>query len=381
MSTVDKSNKVTVRQENIRGKAVWVVNRREDGKRKRSYFEKRNDAEVEASRLRGGAIDLYKSWTALPVAEQQRIMSAYIESQRLGVDLLVAVTRAAENNSGGAGPALKTVIAELVAAKKAANRAKPYVDSLDLILSDFAKGHEDCPINHLNLSDVETYLAGKKMVSRPTLRARLSALFGFAINRGYRSDNPCDRLETVHIDKSTPRIFTPEELNKCREFFRTTHKSEKHSPSMSYRYGLPWFILTTACGLRPWEADKVHRKLINFEEGFVRVEISKVRQRRVVYPKPEAMAALKRSLSKGRLPLHPHARKRMQHRLRHYLGWKEWPRDVTRHTAASNWLGDCRSAADVAESLGNSEQVLNRNYKALVTKAEAKAFWEFIKNL
>jgi hypothetical protein len=128
--------------------------------------------------------------------------------------------------------------------------------------------------------------------------------------------------------------------------------------------------------LRPEEAEKVEPGQINYTEGWVRVEISKVLQRRVVYPKPEVMAALKWSLENGgRLPLHPLARKRVLHRLREHLGWKVWHKDVTRHSAASYWLADCQSAAAVAESLGNSEKVLKRHYKALVTKEQAKDFW------
>ena len=68
--------------------------------------------------------------------------------------------------------------------------------------------------------------------------------------------------------------------------------------------------------------------------------------------------------------------KRARKDLRAVLGWKAWKHDCTRHTAASNWLAECRSAADVATSLGNSETVLRKHYMALVTKKDAEKFWQ-----
>lgn len=107
-------------------------------------------------------------------------------------------------------------------------------------------------------------------------------------------------------------------------------------------------------------------------------QTSKVRQCRPVYPKPEAMALLKAVLPKGRLPLHPQSRRRAIRGLREALGWKVWPKDITRHTAASMWLADCQSTAAVARSLGNSESILLRDYAALVTKEQAAKFWNMV---
>ena len=59
--------------------------------------------------------------------------------------------------------------------------------------------------------------------------------------------------------------------------------------------------------------------------------------------------------------------------LQHALGWPKWKQDVTRHSAATYMLAT--SAAAVATSLGNSETILKRHYLALVTRAQAEAFW------
>jgi hypothetical protein len=41
-------------------------------------------------------------------------------------------------------------------------------------------------------------------------------------------------------------------------------------------------------------------------------------------------------------------------------------------------LADTGSATKVAEALGHGEDVLRRNYMALVTKAQAQEFWKLL---
>ncbi|HRZ58656.1 MAG TPA: hypothetical protein P5525_24715, partial [Candidatus Paceibacterota bacterium] len=104
---------------------------------------------------------------------------------------------------------------------------------------------------------------------------------------------------------------------------------------------------------------------------------SKVRQRRIVHLMPSAGEWMKLALkSKSRLPLSQSTRRRFLRRLRDHLGFKIWPKDVLRHSAASYWLAECQDAAKVALELGNSVGVLFRHYRELVTKEEAGKFWD-----
>lgn len=116
----------------------------------------------------------------------------------------------------------------------------------------------------------------------------------------------------------------------------------------------------------------------HFEEGWVTVaaQSSKVRQRRVVYPRPEAMRLLQRSLKLyPKVCLTEMERKMDRAALRDHLGWKFYHKDVSRHTAASMWLAVEPDVAKVAAMLGNSPAVLLKHYKALVTQKEAAKFW------
>ncbi len=142
---------------------------------------------------------------------------------------------------------------------------------------------------------------------------------------------------------------------------------------------LGWLVLALLAGLRLEEADRIQWSHINLDTGTVTVDAaaSKVRQRRIVHLMPSAREWMQLALkAKSRLSLSQPTRRRFLRRLRDYLGFKSWPKDVLRHSAASYWLAECQDAAKVALELGNSVGVLLRHYRELVTKEDAERFWE-----
>ncbi len=363
--------KITVQKWTVRGQTRWAVHRLEAGKRKRTFFNSKKAAEAEAGLLRSQLAAVGEAWLALPAPERQRLIQVHCEARQLGVELadLLADWKRSPRFTGSSPP-LETTIAELLNAKATSGRSARYAASLAIPLRQFARGRERAPIASIGVLDVEGFLNSKNIHSRQTLRARLSTLFRFAVRRGYRADNPCDRLESVKVVKTPPAILTLEQVKQCLEWL-----DAKRSRAFA------WFVLTSFAGLRPEEAEKTSWHHINFDEGWIRVEAqtTKVRQRRVVYPHATAMAWLRHARSQGaELPLPRQARRRAIRMLRALLGFAHWPKDVTRHSAASYWLADTGSAAQVAEALGHSEDVLRKNYMALVTKVQAQEFWRLL---
>jgi len=360
--------RITVQKWTIRGKVRWAVHRMELGKRTRTFFSSKKAADAEAALLRSQRAETGDVWITLSAFERQHLLQVHHEAKKLGVDLaeLLSAWKRGPRSSVASSPCLEDVIAELSSAKVATGRSHRYADSLTLLLHQFAKGRERLPIADVHLTDVEGFLDSKGLHSRQTLRARLSTLFRFAVRRGYRADNPCDRLESIKVVKTAPAILTIEQTRKCLAALDEKPRA------------LAWFALTTFAGLRPEEAEKTSWDQINFEEGWIRVEAqtTKVRQRRVVYPTAMAMAWLNRAKTQGaELPIGKTSRRRAIRVLRTALGLSIWPKDFTRHSAASYWLAETGNAATVAAALGHSENVLRKNYMALVTKAQAKEFW------
>lgn len=362
--------KISVHPWNLAVGRKWIVSRGRGKLRKRIVFNTKADAEAEASRLRDEVSQAGQAWLELSPAERQTLIMVYADAQRKGLDLAALVANGKPTRS--AGPSLGAVIRELVDVKAKAGRRPDYVEALESTLNAFAQGRQEVRVGEVSLGDVEGYLDAKAPASRSTIRSRLSTMFLFAVRRGYALANPCARIEPQSYRKPPPAVFTPPELRKALQWLA------KRRPR-----ALPWFILSTLCGLRPEEAEKTSWAEINFREGWVKVEAqtSKIGERRVVYPLPVAMNILQRTKARrGELPLNRQARRRTIRCLRNHLGWDVWPKDVTRHSAASYWLASGESASTVAQALGHSERILARNYRALVTKEQAKEFWRVVQS-
>ena len=58
------------------------------------------------------------------------------------------------------------------------------------------------------------------------------------------------------------------------------------------------------------------------------------------------------------------------------IGFDAWPKDILRHTTASMLMATWEDEGKVAATLGHSPSILHAHDRELVTKTEAKRFWE-----
>ena len=359
--------KVTVSRATVHGAKRWMVRWHEAGQLRRRFFTGKEAAEAHAISLRGSTLGADQQFLVLPQVDKEKLMLLFKRCQERNIDLMGLLTSETPATTGS--PALEDALQEMLVAKRKSGRAEVYVSNLRIVLSQFTRGRERMVVNQITLHDVESFLNSHSIEYRGTLRARLSTLFNYCVRRNYLTTNPCSRLEAITVAHKPPSVLTLEETTRCLDWLRVQSRI------------MAWFILSTFVGLRPEEAEQTTWNDINFAEGWVKVEAqtTKVRQRRVVYPMPMAMDWLQRAKElKSDLPLDAQARKRHCKLLRAVLGWKQWKKDVTRHTAASMWLSESGSAAAVSTALGNSESILRKNYMALVTKTEAQAFWQLL---
>jgi integrase len=260
---------------------------------------------------------------------------------------------------------IETTIAEYVQAKTQANRRKYYIDGLEAYLRRFAKGREKMGMDQFRASDIDGWFVERK--EPPSSRAsnffRISGLFAFAKRRGYIRDNPCDSVERVTVEAKPPAILT------IRQVMKSLVWAKRNAPRF-----LPYLVLALFAGIRPEEIDRLTWKSVNLKRGLVTIEAegSKIRRRRIVHLEPCAVAWLELG---GDLPLPKMSRRRSVRRLRNKLGFKQWPSDVLRHTAASMALAIKKDAAAVALELGNSPSILLKHYREIVDIETAKKFF------
>lgn len=107
-----KSIPVTVVKVHIRGQPQWCVYRRVEGKRKRTFYKNKVEAERERDELLDQIRAGGQAWFSLSPNEKAEVMLAYTKAKQYGISLLLAVEQAV-SGLGPVGPKLGVVITEL----------------------------------------------------------------------------------------------------------------------------------------------------------------------------------------------------------------------------------------------------------------------------
>jgi integrase len=109
--------------------------------------------------------------------------------------------------------------------------------------------------------------------------------------------------------------------------------------------------------------------------------VSKIHRRRIVHLFPNAKAWIK--LAKEHYTselgtLSYMGLRRLHKRICKHVGWKKFPQDVFRHTAASYMVGELKDPGRVANELGNSPRILLQHYRELVSDEDTRKFWAIL---
>ena len=88
-------------------------------------------------------------------------------------------------------------------------------------LRRWSKGQEAKPVSTVKLDEIDAFLTGlPSFSSRMTAINRLWTLFSFAVRRGWRADNPCERVERPRVENGAPSILTVEEAKTALDYAR-----------------------------------------------------------------------------------------------------------------------------------------------------------------
>ena len=272
---------------------------------------------------------------------------------------------------GASGVIIGDAIEAVCTSKASANYRPAYITSLRQYLTLFARGRESQPLAAFTVDTIEGWYQerGESFNARASNTGRLSALFSFAVRRGWIGSNPCNQLEKVRIDRRPPTIVTPLQAALIIDHAR------RRKP-----HRLAFFALAMYAGVRPDELSRIRWDAVNLDDGTVTIDAaaSKVRRRRIIYLEPTALLWLKLAREcGGKLPVARSTRQRYLYHATRALNLESWPQDLLRHTAASYLLALHRDPGKVANTLGNSARILETNYKALVSAKDCAEFWSF----
>lgn len=364
--------KITIRKTWFRGQTRWCVDRMEGGKRRRTFFATKLEAETEKASLERQIMASGATWMTLSGPERSEVAAVMHEVKALGLSLRT-IWEAFKNGATGGNLTPRTLeqaVNETLEAKIAAKRRPVYVQSLREYLGHFMAGRKLLGVDKITPGEIERWFVERK--EAPSTRAsnlgRLSSMFDLCFRRDYIAVNPCHKVERVTVETGQPMIFTVAQARKLMETCQTHEKTL-----------LPFLTLGMFAGIRPGECKGLKWGDVDLEMKRVTIHqsIAKKRHWRHVPLAPAAVAWLKRCDPKKPFTPKPQALSCARRRLCVRAEIK-WHHNILRKTAASYLMAAHQDAQKVSEWLGNSPTILRRHYRELVAPEEAEKFWKIL---
>jgi integrase len=244
------------------------------------------------------------------------------------------------------------------------------LDDLRYRLNSFAADFGDSRLSDLTLEEVQEWVEDEEwgMRTRINFLTKISQLYRFALSRKWVDSNITEAITRPTVDETKPEIFSIPQAEQL-----LSHADE---------FGLlPYIALGLFAGLRSAEMVRLDSNSIKFDAKLIRIgaDVAKKRSQRVVEMQDALLAWLepaKAKLSLGGKIVEESGFRKSKALLMEAAGIEIWPSNGLRHSFASYHLEKFSSSDQTALQMGHrSTAILHSHYKALVSKAEAKDFW------
>ncbi|RYG99424.1 MAG: hypothetical protein EON58_04015 [Alphaproteobacteria bacterium] len=367
-----------------------VAARDASGKRSRSYFIGKREAEQFAARKRQ---ELESSASVLDLTEGER--AGVVEARAKGIDLREAV--AAAVRLAEARQVNRTTVAECYASwikeMHQAGRRPRYIATLQAFFGRILPKWEGVMVADVSPEMVGaeihgTGARGKALSEQTKVNARrmMHGFFAYAVGQEWRPDNPVLKLMRTkakagsHLEVA---VLTPEQSR------RLIAAAAEHEPDL-----LPAVAIGLFAGLRSGELERLSWGEVWLERGLIVVTAGKAKtsSRRMVTIEPCLAALLEgRRPANAEEPVWPLNGQRMWDRAIKAAGWRgqlhwnpkpapntqapPWPANAMRHSFVSYHVAAFGDPARTAMEAGHSVEVLHRHYRQLVSQAEGEEYW------
>lgn len=354
----------------------FVVNYREDGRRKRKFYETKAEAQNFADEKNIELINKGREHAEFPEGLRIMAQDCADKLQEFGKTIADATAHFISHlQSIERSCTVPELVDEVIAKKKVECRSgKPaspeYIDDLDVRLGRFKKDFSERTVATITTEEIEDWL--DRLVDERTSRnlsrqsrsnyARvLGVAFSFAVKRRYSTTNPVKGIDKPRGD-TKPGILTVEQIARLLE---------SASPEI-----LPYFAIGAFAGLRTSEIERLDWRDIDFEENEIAVnDESKTGERHV---------DLLPNLREWLLPYRKHRGKITPENFRKYFdqaraaaGIAEWPNNALRHGFGSYHLKHFGNDAQTRLQMGHwrDSTVLFAHYRRAVTRRDAERYW------
>ena len=365
-----RRRKVKVRpyHDPARPKLKFVVNHREAGRRRRSYFPTKEEAQSFATfknaELKTKGIEHAEFPTALRIMAQEAMeqLQPFGKTIEDATKHYVGYLKASERSCTA-----EELAKQLLKAKTADGAGERHIDDLESRLSYFTAKFNGQLLSTITTKDIEAYLRELPVapVTRNHHRNVLVQAFNFAIKNGYAVENPAAGAAKAKVVGGRPGILTVEQASAL--LCNATAEI------------LPFFAIGLFGGLRRAELERLDWSEVDFESNLIQVtaEKSKTATRRFVTLQPNLREWLlpNRKLKGNVTPRETFRQSFNQ--ARYAAGIVDWPENALRHSFASYHLAAFKNAAATALELGHHDsRVTFAHYRELVRPKEAARYWK-----
>jgi integrase len=252
---------------------------------------------------------------------------------------------------------------------------KYIVTSRRCFFAPFRDAFKNRLISEITSCETEHYIYKKdnwNVTTKNTHNRHLRALYGFAIQQGYATQNPFNLVPFAKDRQNNVRkkIISASDVNALLQY----------SLEKGYKAECASLVLTFFCGVRVEEVSRITWDKIRFDgsKSFVDIDeaAAKRNHRRVNTIPANALHWLNLCRADGNVAP-ANYQKRMQ-RLRERAKIN-YPQNSARHCFSSYHIACHRDAAQTAFMLGHpNPALLYRTYRELVTFEEAEKFWDIV---
>jgi len=359
-----------------------------DRKRIRKYFETRKAAEtfVEAEQIRrenlgkrathiGGALaedalrasDILKPtpYTLLDAARFVAHAHSKLEPHSIRIDDAIN-EHAAAIERRNRSVAVNQLVDEFIANRRAKGKSEVYVRDLTTRLSRFKTSMADRIIADISSGDVDHWIQalGVGPQTQNNFRAVLSAMWTFAVHRGYAETNIIQLVDKTTVVRDHIPTFSVEQLTTLL--------------AAAPRDYLPVLAVGCFSGLCPEEINKLKWEDLDFHEGTIRVNASaaKTRKKRFAEISNNLRAWLEPYAGRTG-PVAPPNLQKLRRATMKAAKIEKWPPDILRHSFASAHYAFHRDPARTAVVMGHRDQsMLLNHYRNLMKPSEASRYWQ-----
>jgi integrase len=373
-----RQRKIRVRKytDSNRPHLKFVVNYREARKRKRSFFETKEQAESFAAfknaELKRNGIEHAEFPSAVRVMAQNAVeqLKPFGKTITDAVQHYVAHLKASEKSCTAV-----QLVEKLVEAKEADGASQRHVDDLRSRLNIFAEKFNGQPVATITSAEIDDWLRSLKRlkdgklvlvsaVTRNHYRRLIVLALNFAVQRGYATDNSAEKTAKAKEDSGDIGILKVTEAARLLE---------GAAPDV-----VPYIAIGLFAGLRRAELERLDWSEIDFDSGLIEVTAknAKTARRRHVTMQPnlrEWLLPLRKI--KGNVTPQENFRQLFD-QARIAAGIVDWPDNGLRHSFASYHLAHFKDAKALALEMGHTnENMIFTNYRQLVKPKDAERYW------